>query len=405
MIIEVHMLQTHSASNPNRDDIGAPKRTIFGGAPRMRISSQCIKRSIRTSDLFKSPLQGHTGTRTVFFPDLVKEALLSSGIPEEDHPAIVRKCESIAQEEKKAAKPVDDDETESQITDDRPRTAQLVFLSPTEAKEFVKELAILRTELPDAYREFVGGDAKPKKKDKDALITRLRGVFKHDAADIALFGRMTTSDYFENVEAAMQVAHAFSTDAVVPEVDYYTAVDDLPTPGATGSAFLAEFQFASATFYKYFSLNVDLLRANLGDDDELVKKSVAAFLSAAAQAIPSGKRNSFANNNLPDVIFVEVRDKNIPTSYANAFLDPAKNYSDSGANYTVLQDSMRKLRAYAARIGQGYGLAGKRWWFAIEKMPPMTSEDDQLKDEITEVRGLDDLVASVGDALGAPAHA
>ena len=32
--------------------------------------------------------------------------------------------------------------------------------------------------------------------------------------DIALFGRMVTSDAFEDVEASMQVAHAVSTHSV-----------------------------------------------------------------------------------------------------------------------------------------------------------------------------------------------
>ncbi len=45
--------------------------------------------------------------------------------------------------------------------------------------------------------------------------------------DMALFGRMVTSDAFADVDAAMQVAHAISTHAVSQESDFYTAVDDL----------------------------------------------------------------------------------------------------------------------------------------------------------------------------------
>lgn len=53
MLIEIHAIQNHSPSNLNRDDLGAPKTCYFGGVIRSRISSQCLKRSIRTSEQFR----------------------------------------------------------------------------------------------------------------------------------------------------------------------------------------------------------------------------------------------------------------------------------------------------------------------------------------------------------------
>ena len=47
MLVEIHVIQNHSPSNLNRDELGAPKTCIFGGVTRARISSQCLKRSIR----------------------------------------------------------------------------------------------------------------------------------------------------------------------------------------------------------------------------------------------------------------------------------------------------------------------------------------------------------------------
>ena len=58
MLIEIHTIQNHSPANLNRDDLGAPKTCYFGGVLRSRISSQCIKRSIRMSDTFKALLGG-----------------------------------------------------------------------------------------------------------------------------------------------------------------------------------------------------------------------------------------------------------------------------------------------------------------------------------------------------------
>ncbi len=46
-IIEIHALQNFAPSNLNRDDTGAPKDALFGGTRRARVSSQCLKRSVR----------------------------------------------------------------------------------------------------------------------------------------------------------------------------------------------------------------------------------------------------------------------------------------------------------------------------------------------------------------------
>ena len=48
MFLELHVLQNYALSNLNRDDTGAPKSCEFGGVRRARISSQCLKRAIRT---------------------------------------------------------------------------------------------------------------------------------------------------------------------------------------------------------------------------------------------------------------------------------------------------------------------------------------------------------------------
>ncbi len=47
MIVEIHILQNFAPSCLNRDDTNSPKDCEFGGFRRARISSQCIKRTIR----------------------------------------------------------------------------------------------------------------------------------------------------------------------------------------------------------------------------------------------------------------------------------------------------------------------------------------------------------------------
>lgn len=53
MLYEIHMIKNYPPTNLNRDNTGAPKTCMFGGVLRGRISSQCLKRSWRTSELFR----------------------------------------------------------------------------------------------------------------------------------------------------------------------------------------------------------------------------------------------------------------------------------------------------------------------------------------------------------------
>ncbi len=61
MFVQVHMLQSMPPGNLNRDDTGQPKKCIFGGVTRGRISSQCLKRNIRRSPQFKRSVRRRPG--------------------------------------------------------------------------------------------------------------------------------------------------------------------------------------------------------------------------------------------------------------------------------------------------------------------------------------------------------
>jgi hypothetical protein len=536
MLVEIHVLQNHSPSNPNRDDLGAPKTAMFGGVLRARISSQCLKRSIRTSPLFREMLPERIGMRTRLFPYLVGEALKNSElIPPEEHRSIVIACQRIATDKEASS-------TEASAkADPRPKTPQLIFLGPGHATEFVRRLERLRedpdmeaeyayflnpivgfqelvrdrlqdvpldekqrekivkaawwiaktrlatlpqataddnantepeeadaiTELtpepaaeageptlelaeliaarmadvctndPDAFKALtkrpttdekkrLGADAPAKPRNMTRFLDELAAANQHDAVDIGLFGRMTTSDAFENVEAAMEVAHAISTNQLQPEVDYFTAVDDLDPLGA---GHIGENQFNSSTFYKYFSLDWDALvlylagnaptAEQLAADSALIAQwesrrqaamrlaadAVAAFLRAAAFAVPSGKKKGHANNNLPDGILVELKAQHIPTNYANAFLAPARHQIDpDGRTTDVMADSIRKLAHYVGTVVQGYGIAAERWWFTTRHDTPFRchQDDEQAGWEPAAVDNLDGLIQQLCSQLLVP---
>lgn len=62
--VQIHTLTSYPPSNLNRDDLGRPKTAVVGGATRLRISSQSLKRAWRTSRIFTENLQGNLGIRT-----------------------------------------------------------------------------------------------------------------------------------------------------------------------------------------------------------------------------------------------------------------------------------------------------------------------------------------------------
>ena len=124
-----------------------------------------------------------------------------------------------------------------------------------------------------------------------------------------------------NVDAAVQVAHALGIHESVPEFDYFTAVDDVSEDrDDTGAGMLGTVQMMSSTLYRFATINVDSLHANLGSTDA-ANAAIRAFLEAFVVSMPTGKQNTFANNTLPELVYVAVRDDR-SVSLVNAFEDP-----------------------------------------------------------------------------------
>ncbi|EHW07930.1 putative cytoplasmic protein [Escherichia coli DEC14B] len=84
--IQLHLLTAYPAANLNRDDTGAPKTVVLGGATRLRVSSQSLKRAWRTSALFEQALAGHIGIRSGRIAREAATILIEKGI--EDKKAI-----------------------------------------------------------------------------------------------------------------------------------------------------------------------------------------------------------------------------------------------------------------------------------------------------------------------------
>jgi len=358
MLIQIHLLQNYAPANLNRDDTGSPKDAMFGGYRRGRISSQCLKRSLRKSAAFAEAFEqaGLLGVRTKKLYDLLRAELVAMSVDDDTLHSILARVSEIGRESSKRAAVEEEAEGEAAETEIEAEveTKQLIFLGKSELRPMAEKLLAL-------YKEHGAKKWADSKKLKIADITKALGKSLPCSVDIAMFGRMTTSEAFEDVAASVQVAHALSTNALMQEFDYYTAVDDLS--GESGAGMIGDIEFNSSTYYKYLNVHWEQLVKNLGGDVAVAQQAVLALIEAAATAQPSGKQNSFAAHSLPDLVLIEVRDKNLPVSYANAFLKPARPSGDQ----SLMDASVGKLADYVSRVTQTFGLAGPRALIAVQE--------------------------------------
>lgn len=372
--IQLHLLTSYPPANLNRDDLGRPKTAVMGGAQRLRISSQSLKRAWRTSDILQNVLAINGGLRTKRLGAYIYHSLVS-GKPLKGllHQPLVSLEETIGEKAtdfpaKKAKefawsiasvfvdKPkkksddtgaddddVDDDEKKkdgkkgkkpgkSNVDKETLRNEQLVFYSTSEIEAIETMILSIREKasLPDD------------KKLRGLVSSRIQD------ADIAMFGRMLAASPDKNVEAAVQVAHAISVHKVTVEDDYFSAVDDLNFGEEdSGAGHIGETEFAAGLFYSYLCINFDLLLKNLQGDANLASAAVRALTEAAATVAPSGKQNSFASRAYASYILAEKGSRQ-PRSLSVAFLKPI-----SGTD--MLADAIKALKDTRDDMDKVYG--------------------------------------------------
>jgi CRISPR system Cascade subunit CasC len=393
MLIQSHILQNYAPSNLNRDENNTPKKAKFGTFDRGRVSSQSLKRAIRTSQLFEEAFKadGLLAERTRRLPCIVEAELrvmaAEEAIDDETIRAIVARVHEIGKgdkdkpggggdagaqvesedEEKPKGKAKARAKKENADAGDKDETRQLIFLAPNEHRPLAQKLlAVYRKYGAEQWSEL-----------EMSKITHELGRSLPRSVDIAMFGRMTTTDAFEDVQAAVQVAHAFSTHRLAPEVDYYTAFDER----ANKTAMIGDTEFNSCAYYKYLNVFWEGLVKNLGDDVQMARKVALKLLEAALLVQPTGKQNPFAHHQLPDFALVEVRQKNLPVSYANAFLKPARASDD----ISLMEASINQLADYVGRVSKTYNLSDQRAFLAVPEncaIPEATRQpslDDFMK--------------------------
>ncbi|MDK8666927.1 type I-E CRISPR-associated protein Cas7/Cse4/CasC [Corynebacterium propinquum] len=303
LIVDIHALQTIPPSLINRDDTGAPKSAVFGGTPRQRVSSQSWKRAIRKffEDNF-DPEQ--IGDRSKRLPEKIARKLEDAGLEQAEAISRTEQLFKAAKIKTSVQKLSKKDIENGEEASPYPETGYLLFLSQHQIDRAVSELL-----------ERNGENLK-KTEAQEILDTR-------HSVDMSMFGRMVADDAAYNVDASVQVAHALGIHASAPEFDFFTAVDDLAEEGEeTGAGMLGTVQMMSSTLYRYATVNVDSLAENL-DSRENAFQATEQFIDAFIKSMPTGKINTFANQTLPELVYITVRDSR-PISLVNAFESPVE---------------------------------------------------------------------------------
>lgn len=310
--IQLHLLTAYAPANLNRDESGRPKTAYMGGVERLRVSSQSLKRAWRISDTFEEALDGFIGKRTRRIGvDYVFRPMIAAGIAVKVAKGAAERIAAQFGKLKNDKNAPDEKNLEIE---------QIVHVSNYEIT-LIKQLV----------DTLISANREPSEEEIKLLRKEQRSV------DMALFGRMLASTPEFNVEAACQVSHALGVSAVTIESDFFTAVDDLNNKEEdAGSGHMGEQGFASALFYTYICISRDLLVENLGGNEELAKRAIAALTETALTVSPTGKQNSFASRAYASYTLAEIGKKQ-PRSLAAAFFQPVRDADQISAAITRLK--------------------------------------------------------------------
>ena len=333
--VQLHVLISYPPANLNRDDTGRPKTALVGDASRLRISSQSQKRAWRTSDMFMTALQGNVGVRTKRKGHDIHAQLKAGGVEEK----LAREwARSIAGQFGKLKSDKKSDRNEDLEIE------QLAHFGPEElaAVDALVNTCMQRQSAPT--------------EEELALLRK-----PHQAADIALFGRMLASNPEFNMEAAVQVSHAITVHKAVVEDDYFSAVDDLNKTDS-GAGHIGERGYGAGLFYLYVCINRELLLENLGNDAGLCRKTLAALLHAVTKVSPTGMQNSHASRAYASYVLAEKGDQQ-PRSLAQAFLKPVS----AGEGGDMLEKAVNALEKRFDNFNKVYGAcSGERYHINVE---------------------------------------
>jgi CRISPR system Cascade subunit CasC len=362
--LNLHMLFTLSAANPNRDDAGSPKTLGYGGATRSRIASQAMTRPKRRT--FEADYAGDATQRSALIAQhittLAEKLIAEAGdtiTPDQAtklHAAAAKTITGLTAKPRdtKPGKPtkktaaaapadtLDDDPdtaTDTEATEAGPK-ATLIWLAESEIRAAATKLVtdfIARNDLALDPTDFINGR-------------------QTDSLTIAAFGRMFAQRPDLNVEAAIQRAHAFTSHATVNEVDYFTTVDDLRTADR-GAGHLGIAELTGGVYYWHANVDIrQLLTTWTGFTAADARDRLTALFEALFLALPAGRQNTTAHHSIPAVVLAVPA--KLPASLQTAFETPIRPQQRTGGFLTPTIDALfdehqRTAAALPSRFATG----------------------------------------------------
>lgn len=306
LYLDIHAIQTLPPSNVNRDDTGSPKTALYGGVRRARVSSQSWKRAMRQYFLNECP--NDLGIRSL---DIIRYVA----------DKIIEKDASVTEEN--AMKLSEKMFNDAGIKTKDQKTKALFFLGKKQA-ELLAEAAVKGETQKSVLKQILS---------------------ENPAVDIAMFGRMVADDPSLNEDASVQVAHAISTHEVQTEFDYYTAVDELAPEENPGAGMIGTIEYNSSSLYRYANISMHELARQLGNKEQAVA-AAKLFIQAFANSMPTGKANTFANQTLPQLLMINIR-QDRPVNLVTAFEKPIRSRTGNVApSIDRLFDEVKKSEKY-----------------------------------------------------------
>jgi len=326
--LQLHFLTAFGVNNLNRDDLSRPKSLNFGSTPRLRISSQCIKRAWRISDTVQAALAGDAGERSRERWFQLGQELLAAGHELESviaHIAPVREAFEGAPKVGADTPAVSETATPPEAVDAKAKKGGKKPKKPAEGLDVLKgdlyyfsksEVDFIRATVADSLN--LKGSTQGAPANTTEVFERIQSL--PQSGDVAMFGRMVASKTALGIEGAVQVAHPFTVNKVVIDDDFFVAVDDL---NEVGSGHMGANGFGAGLYYGYVNVDVKLLLENLGGDVDKAKRLLVAMAEVVATVAPGGKQNTFAARSYASFLMVEHGNAQ-PRSFADAFLTPVR---------------------------------------------------------------------------------
>ncbi len=334
--VQIHTLASYPAVLLNRDDAGFAKRLPYGGASRIRVSSQCLKRHWRMAE-------DEWSLSSIGAPMAVRSR---ETLEREIMPGVTGATPEVVEAVRiaMARKLYGDKSVEV-------RSRQALLLGRPEIAYLAQVAQDAAAAATTAKEAEAAVEARFGKGEGKQNLAAMRAVAGSLAAGLesALFGRMVTSDPEANTEAAIHVAHAFTVHAEESESDYFTVVDDLTREaGEPGTAGIFETELTSGLFYGYVVVDVPGLVDNLGGDRDLAAKVVEHLTHLIATVSPGAKRGSTAPYTYAELMLVELGTRQ-PRSLASAFRKPVSGKGDMFAG------ALDAMGGHLSRFDAAYG--------------------------------------------------